>query len=86
MTSRGFGLDQERCQRPACVVMYQVSGLSFLRAIRSAAPVIVYFARILTFPVKPTFKIEADGGHWDLSVLEKMPLAQADLGYTIAPS
>ena len=58
MTSRGFGLDQERCQRPACVVMYQVSGLSFLRAIRSAAPVIVYFARIFAFLMKPIFKTE----------------------------
>ena len=53
-----FGLDQQRFQRRACVAAFQCLRRFFLRAIQSDAPVIVYFARIFAFLMKPVFKTE----------------------------
>ena len=58
MSSRGFGLHQQRCQSHACVTVFQFLCRSFLKVIRSDIPNIVYFARIFAFLMKPIFKTE----------------------------
>ena len=77
MSSRGFGLHQQRCQSHACVTVFQFICCSFLKVIRSDVPNIAYFARILAFLTKPIFKTELGGNpvaaEGLLRLFEKMP-------------
>ena len=77
MSSRGYGLDQQRCQRHACVAVFQFSGRFFLKAIRFDVPIIVCFTRMFTFLIKPIFKTELRGypvaAEGPLRLFEKMP-------------
>ena len=59
-----FGLDQQPCQRHACVAAFQFLYRFFLKAIQSDAPVIVTFAQIFAFLKKPVFKIELGGNRF----------------------